>query len=108
MAAGGGHARAANLESGEARAEASFAPDFTGWLLPPIPIAAEAGDAGDRALGADSAGAADLPLLPDAPVSNGMWIPILAVILAGLLRRYLQSPEYRALYEWLYGPLGGY
>lgn len=90
--------------------QVSFAPDLTGWLLPPLPIAAEVGDPGGGGgpLGADTADTADLPLLPDAPASNGMWLPILAVIMAGLVRRYLQSPAYGALYDRLYGPHSGY
>ena len=44
----------------------------------------------------------------DPPISDGAWLPILGVILAGLIWRYFQSPAYGALYRRLFGPLHEY
>jgi hypothetical protein len=104
IAVGGGNARAASLALPAAGGDASFSPGLASWVVPALPSAAEIGDPG---IGTPEAGAADLPVLPDSSPSEGVWIPILAVVLAGLVWGYLQSPEYGALYDRLYGPLSG-
>jgi hypothetical protein len=84
---------------------AAFGPSFAEPLSQPdFPARDGAGDW--LALGD---GAERLPTtLDDPPVSDGVWAPILGVILAGLIWRYFQSPTYSTLYRRLFGPLREY
>jgi hypothetical protein len=102
--AGGCGARAASIKPPTGTPVVSFAPRLAESLLPDLP---PRDDAGDWLAFGD--GAESLPVtLDDPPVSDGVWIPILGVMLAGLAWRYFQSPGYSALYDRLFGPLREY
>jgi hypothetical protein len=102
--AGGFGARAAQIELPARTPAGTFAPGIAESLLPDLPARDGASDwiaFGDEA--------ESLPVtLDDPPVSDGVWVPILGVMLAGLAWRYFQSPAYSALYDRLFGPLREY
>jgi hypothetical protein len=89
------------LAEGIAAPEDSFASQIVAWMLPPAP-------AGNVDPGDPQILDRDRQPLGGAPDRGGIWFPILGVLVAGLLWKYLQSPQYKATYERIYGPLSDY
>jgi hypothetical protein len=79
------------------------------FTLPSSDASREDGLAGkDAGLSGDLEANTDHPIVAEPSAGESLLLPILAIVLAGAVWRFYTSPEYRELYDRLYGPLNQY
>ena len=93
--------RAEALDTEETSFSTRASNTVASWVLPDLPGAFESSF---HTVTVETGASA----VEDVPEREPLWIPILAVILAGIIFRYIQSEQFRALYDQVYGPLIDY